>query len=169
MLGTRNPQSCWERHRTQAQLSSLSFSSQAWRQAESESHSQQPPSHVSAAGWLCSELWKNKPCPDPAENSFSFPLGALIPTAESSGAILKYTACSSHHLSGLTMMHRLLLKESSWISALVLGNSALAHESLEMQLIKTAALHVDERKDGMAMLALHFLLHALPNLCPSGS
>lgn len=51
---------------------------------------------------------------------------------------------------------------SSW-------NSGLAHVSLEMQLIKTAARHVDEGKDEMTVLVLHFLLHALPNFCSSGS
>lgn len=54
-------------------------------------------------------------------------------------------------------------------ASLVLGNSGLAQVSLEMQLIKTAALHVDERKGEMIMLVPHFLLHAHPNFCPSGS
>lgn len=51
----------------------------------------------------------------------------------------------------------------------------LSHALLElcscscMQLIKTAVLLVDERKDEMTMLVLHFFLHALPNFCSSGS
>lgn len=54
------------------------------------------------------------------------------------------------------------------LSHVLLGTLVL-HMSLEMQLIKTAALHVDERKDEMTMLVSHFLLHALPNFCSSGS
>lgn len=55
-------------------------------------------------------------------------------------------------------------------ASLVLGSSGLAQVSLDMQLIKTAALHVDEGKDEMTtMLVLNFLLHARPNFCLSGS
>lgn len=54
------------------------------------------------------------------------------------------------------------------LSHVLLGTLVL-HMSLKMQLIKTAALHVDRRKDEMTVLVLHFLLHALPNFCSSAS
>lgn len=43
------------------------------------------------------------------------------------------------------------------LSQVLLGTPVL-HMSLETQLIKTAALHVDERKDEMTMLVSSFML-----------